>query len=377
MFFVSKTGKVRRIAGKFILRESSIVSDSLRHSSFVRQSHSHSLVHSLPKQQHHHHHITSKQRIRSEANRSKKKQKQKKESEERGEEEKTKQKKLVPLSSYLFSHVDSLILSAQHYVVAASVIDACLGRGGVHWRARQQDPQPQGRVGLRLQLHCRRGVVCVCVCARVHVRACVRALVRLCAGACKRSCSPIILLVDSDLTVGVAFVASLPLCLSASSSLPLCLCVCLFSSFPLFSLFSSFPLFVLFAALPLAVTPQVAKDLDLSGKVALVTGANSGLGLETATILAWRGAHVVVAARTKVKVHSRACCVLRAACFVIRACCVLRASCVCACVFNVPSPVFGNPSPPFVHGWLNVVCVCVCVVCVYVACTCFWYPRSG
>jgi NAD(P)-dependent dehydrogenase (short-subunit alcohol dehydrogenase family) len=40
---------------------------------------------------------------------------------------------------------------------------------------------------------------------------------------------------------------------------------------------------------------------DLSGKVAVVTGANSGLGLESAKALAGKGAHVVMAARNQVK----------------------------------------------------------------------------
>jgi NADPH:quinone reductase-like Zn-dependent oxidoreductase len=43
---------------------------------------------------------------------------------------------------------------------------------------------------------------------------------------------------------------------------------------------------------------EVTAGLDLSGKVYLVTGATSGLGLETARVLALRGAQVIATGRT-------------------------------------------------------------------------------
>lgn len=46
---------------------------------------------------------------------------------------------------------------------------------------------------------------------------------------------------------------------------------------------------------------QVVGDLDLRGKTALITGANSGLGYETMRVLALRGAHVIGVARTREK----------------------------------------------------------------------------
>ena len=46
---------------------------------------------------------------------------------------------------------------------------------------------------------------------------------------------------------------------------------------------------------------DVTLGLDLSGKTFLVTGCNSGLGLETIRVLGLRGAHVVGTARTREK----------------------------------------------------------------------------
>lgn len=46
---------------------------------------------------------------------------------------------------------------------------------------------------------------------------------------------------------------------------------------------------------------QVTEGLDLTGKTIVVTGVNSGLGLETMRVLCLRGAHVVGLARTMIK----------------------------------------------------------------------------
>ena len=46
---------------------------------------------------------------------------------------------------------------------------------------------------------------------------------------------------------------------------------------------------------------EVTTNMDLAGLTALVTGCNSGLGLETMRVLALRGAHVIGAARTTEK----------------------------------------------------------------------------
>ncbi|MBO7746304.1 SDR family NAD(P)-dependent oxidoreductase [Paenibacillus sp. MWE-103] len=49
---------------------------------------------------------------------------------------------------------------------------------------------------------------------------------------------------------------------------------------------------------PASTALEVARGLDLSGKVAIVTGGHSGLGLETTRALAKAGATVIVAARS-------------------------------------------------------------------------------
>lgn len=50
-----------------------------------------------------------------------------------------------------------------------------------------------------------------------------------------------------------------------------------------------------------ATAEEVTAGIDLTGKTALVTGCNSGIGYETMRVLATRGAHVLGTARTKEK----------------------------------------------------------------------------
>ncbi len=49
---------------------------------------------------------------------------------------------------------------------------------------------------------------------------------------------------------------------------------------------------------------EVTTGVDLSGKVAVITGVNSGLGFETMRVLALRGAHVIGTARTMEKARA-------------------------------------------------------------------------
>jgi len=51
---------------------------------------------------------------------------------------------------------------------------------------------------------------------------------------------------------------------------------------------------------------DVTEGVSLAGKTILVTGCNSGLGLETMRVLASRGAHVIGAARTEAKAKEAA-----------------------------------------------------------------------
>jgi NAD(P)-dependent dehydrogenase (short-subunit alcohol dehydrogenase family) len=55
-----------------------------------------------------------------------------------------------------------------------------------------------------------------------------------------------------------------------------------------------------------STTDDVLAGIDLSGKLALVTGASSGLGVETARALASKGARVVMAARDVAKIEQHA-----------------------------------------------------------------------
>lgn len=48
---------------------------------------------------------------------------------------------------------------------------------------------------------------------------------------------------------------------------------------------------------PFTTAEEVARTIDLSGKIAIVTGGASGLGLETVRVLAARGARIIVPAR--------------------------------------------------------------------------------
>ena len=50
---------------------------------------------------------------------------------------------------------------------------------------------------------------------------------------------------------------------------------------------------------PTATAEEVTAGIDMSGKTVVVTGCNSGIGLETMRVLALRGAHVIGTARCR------------------------------------------------------------------------------
>jgi len=50
---------------------------------------------------------------------------------------------------------------------------------------------------------------------------------------------------------------------------------------------------------------EVSSHANLEGKVALVTGTTSGIGFETARVLALRGAHVILASRNEIKLKKK------------------------------------------------------------------------
>ena len=41
------------------------------------------------------------------------------------------------------------------------------------------------------------------------------------------------------------------------------------------------------------------EEIDLNGKVAIVTGGNTGIGYETAKAIAFMGAHTIIACRSE------------------------------------------------------------------------------
>ena len=53
-----------------------------------------------------------------------------------------------------------------------------------------------------------------------------------------------------------------------------------------------------------ATAEQVTEGVDLSGKLAVVTGCTSGIGFETMRVLAKRGAHVVGTSRSKTRAEA-------------------------------------------------------------------------
>src|SRR5687768_10704962 len=55
------------------------------------------------------------------------------------------------------------------------------------------------------------------------------------------------------------------------------------------------------ACTAMSTAEEITAGIDLSGRTAVVTGCNSGIGFETMRVLALRGAHVIGTARTPAK----------------------------------------------------------------------------
>jgi len=84
-----------------------------------------------------------------------------------------------------------------------------------------------------------------------------------------------------------------------------------------------------------STTLEVTEGLDLTGKTALITGCNSGLGFETMRVLSMRGASIIGAARTLEKAEA-ACAQLSGETFAV-ACELTDLSSVAACGSTVRS----------------------------------------
>ena len=74
--------------------------------------------------------------------------------------------------------------------------------------------------------------------------------------------------------------------------------------------------------------------VDLSGKVVVVTGANTGIGYETAKALAVMGAHTIFACRSQQRSEEVSALYHHGPCVCVSVCvcvCVCARVCVCVC----------------------------------------------